>query len=481
MNQPNIFSHESIPLSLQKRLQAINFTTPTPIQEQTIPLALAGKDILGSAQTGTGKTGAFVIPIIAKIIKKECRGALIICPTRELATQVLDLVRQLISYSDNINSALLIGGQDIRHQFRDLRKNPKIIVGTPGRINDHLERNSISLQTTDILVLDETDCMLDMGFEPQIKAIIAHLNKERQTLMFSATFPKRILALAQEYLQSPERIAIGSTTSPIERIKQESINVQDHEKYDHLTAQLKQREGSIIVFVKTKRSADKIAAKLRSEDHAAEAIHGDLPQGKRNRVIESFRKARHRIMIATDVAARGIDIPHVKHVVNYDLPQCPEDYIHRIGRTGRAGAEGSAICFISPADRFNWSRINRLINPGSKEERSSEDEGGRSYGRSRSSRGGFGGNRRKSYYTGNSENRSYSNRSRSSEEGSTSSAFGDRPRSNGGGYRGGFSGSSERNGGSRGGFGGGNRRGSNEGRSRSNSEGRSRDNNRYSN
>lgn len=473
----NTFSHESIPLSLQKRLQAINFTTPTPIQEQTIPVVLAGKDVLGSAQTGTGKTGAFVIPVIAKIIQKECRGALIICPTRELATQVFELVRQLISYTDNINTALLIGGQDIRHQFRDLRKAPKIIVGTPGRINDHLERQSVSFDLIDVLVLDETDCMLDMGFEPQIKAIIQHLPTERQTLMFSATFPKRIIALAQAYLKNPERIAIGSTTSPIERIKQESINVQDHEKYDQLTLQLTQREGSIIVFVKTKRSADKIASKLRSEDYAAEAIHGDLPQGKRNRVIESFRKERYRIMVATDVAARGIDIPHVKHIVNYDLPQCPEDYIHRIGRTGRAGAEGSAICFISPADKFNWSRINRLINPGSKEESTGRDNGGFGGG---NSRGGFGGNRRRTPYTGNSENRPY-NRSRSSDEGSSSSAFGDRPRSsNGGGYRGGFGGgSSERSGGSRGGFGGGNRRGSSEGRSRSN--GGNNSNNRYSN
>ena len=352
--------------SLKNSLNKMNFTKPTPIQGMAIPAALEGKDILGTAQTGTGKTLAFSIPLINKLILDKNAFALVMCPTRELATQVMEAIKSIISDKINIKTALLIGGESMQKQLRQLGNRSRIIVGTPGRINDHLKRKSLNLSATKYLVLDETDRMLDMGFTPQIEMVLKFVPKDHQTLLFSATLPQNILRISERYLNKPERISTGATSVPIAKIKQETLQVFKENKYDELIDQFLARKGSILVFVKTKRSADKMVKRLKEEGHSADGIHGDLRQSKRDRVINSFRKGLKRILIATDVAARGLDIPLIQHVINYDLPQVPEDYVHRIGRTARAGSEGSALTFLTPDDRLMWNSINKLIDPNFK-------------------------------------------------------------------------------------------------------------------
>ena len=365
MQNFNLFKIEN---SLKGSIDRMKFKEPTPIQSQAIPLALEGRDILGTAQTGTGKTLAFSIPLINKLILDKNAFALVTCPTRELATQVMDAIKNLISDKINIKTALLIGGESMQKQLRQLGKRARLIVGTPGRINDHLKRKSLNLNATKYLVLDETDRMLDMGFAPQIEMILKFVPKNHQTLLFSATLPKNILRISERYLTRPVRISVGSTTVPIAKIKQETLQVYKENKYNELIDQLLLRKGSILVFVKTKRNADRMVKRLKEEDHSADAIHGDLRQSKRDRVMNAFRKGVKRILVATDVAARGLDIPLIQHVINYDLPQVPEDYVHRIGRTARAGSEGSAITFLTRDDRLMWRSISKLIDPNYKEE-----------------------------------------------------------------------------------------------------------------
>ncbi|MFZ4762955.1 MAG: DEAD/DEAH box helicase [Alphaproteobacteria bacterium] len=392
----------NLPAPLMAALEKMNFSTPTPIQAEAIPLGLAGRDILGSAQTGTGKTAAFSIPLVARIMEnvanREAGTALILTPTRELATQVKAVIHQLldlpveasnsaddgprfrrgyrgkkrndaeavntpVSALPPIRTALLIGGDSMSKQLRQLKDAPRIIVGTPGRVNDHLERGTLDLSHNHILVLDETDRMLDMGFGIQLDQIIRHLPDERQTMMFSATLPRQIVRLADKYQHQPVRISVGDQNAPATRVKQEVLYVNEGEKYNTLIQQIEQRQGTIIIFVKTKFGAEKLAARLSQHGHSADAIHGNLAQRQRDRVIAAFRSQSYRIMVATDIAARGLDIPHIEHVINHDLPQCPEDYIHRIGRTARAGAEGSAISLISPDDNSKWRAISRLLKP----------------------------------------------------------------------------------------------------------------------
>ena len=364
--------------SLKYSLEKMNFKKPTPIQGMAIPVALEGKDILGTAQTGTGKTLAFSIPLINKLILDKSAFALVMCPTRELASQVMLAIKSIIGDKINIKTALLIGGESMQRQLRQLGNRSRIIVGTPGRINDHLKRKSLNLSATKYLVLDETDRMLDMGFTPQIEMVLKFVPKEHQTLLFSATLPQNILRISDRYLTKPERISAGSTSVPIAKIKQETLQVYKENKYDELIDQFLNRKGSILVFVKTKRSADKIVKRLKEEGHSADAIHGDLRQSKRDRVINSFRKGLKRILIATDVAARGLDIPLIQHVINYDLPQVSEDYVHRIGRTARAGSEGSALTFLTPDDRSMWNSISKLIDPNFKPALSSIRKGSKS-------------------------------------------------------------------------------------------------------
>ncbi len=349
--------------ALKASLTKMNYTEPTPIQVQAIPLALKGHDILGSAQTGTGKTAAFSIPLIEALLRSPRGTALVLTPTRELAKQVLDVIHQLLGHKSTINTAFIIGGEAYGKQMQQLRANPRIIVGTPGRINDHLQRGSLKLHDTGFLVLDETDRMLDMGFGVQLDKIVEYLPAKRQTLMFSATLPHGIIAISDKYLNSPKRVSTGETNVVATNIKQEVIRIEQSDKYQELQIQLNERQGSVIVFVKTKYNADKMAKKLRQDGFTSEGLHGDLRQNKRDKVMQNFRSMNFRVLVATDIAARGLDVPHIEHVINYDLPQVAEDYIHRMGRTARAGAQGSAISFISNQDGRKWHAIERLLNP----------------------------------------------------------------------------------------------------------------------
>ena len=365
-------------------IAVINFKTPTPIQAQAIPIALEGKDILGTAQTGTGKTAAFGIPLVNFLLKTQKDTALVMTPTRELATQVMQTMTSLIGRG-NIRTALLIGGDSMQKQLRQMQRNPRLIVGTPGRINDHLKRRTLKLQKTTFLVLDESDRMLDMGFTPQINQVLETVPEKHQTLLFSATLANNIVRLAERYLKNPVRISVGSTSTPIDKIKQETLHVKDGDKYNQLIKEIYNRQGAILIFVKTRRNAEKMVKRLKYDDHDADAIHGNLRQNKRDKVIKAFRNGHFRILVGTDVASRGLDIPAIKHVINFDLPQLPEDFIHRIGRTARAGAEGSALSFIGSDDRSKWNAIQRLVDPNFKQDKNSRDHnrkrGGRSFDR----------------------------------------------------------------------------------------------------
>ena len=361
------FSQYAISANLLTALNKLKLTNATPIQHMSIPLALDGRDLLGTAQTGTGKTFAFGIPLINHLMKSTDNAAIILTPTRELATQVLVALKSLTQQKDKLDTALLIGGDSIEKQIRQLKK-ARLVVGTPGRMNDHLKRKSLKLNQFNFLVLDETDRMLDMGFITDIKTIISHL-PTHQTLLFSATLPKKISEMAQKFLNHPERISVGETNLPTINILQEIRKINQSEKFEQLKLELLERTGSVILFVKTKRSADKIARQLRSEKFNAEAIHGDLRQSRRDKVMMKFRKNVFQILVATDVAARGLDIPLIEHVINYDIPQNPEDYIHRIGRTARAGTKGKALTFITPADKKNWGLVEKLINPDGPQEK----------------------------------------------------------------------------------------------------------------
>jgi ATP-dependent RNA helicase DeaD len=374
-------------------LSRLGFTQPTPIQVETIPHALSGKDILGSAQTGTGKTAAYGIPLISHLLKNPQASALVVAPTRELAEQVLKVLENFLDKrrGSATRAALLIGGSSIFKQLQQLKQMPRLVVGTPGRINDHLDRQSLNLSTSSLLVLDEADRMLDMGFAPQIEAILKCMPATRQTMCFSATLPHGIAVIAKKYMSDPVHVAIDKVVTLVANLKQEMVQVSEADKYGQLMTQLEKREGLIIVFVKTKSGAERLVRMLRQESCSVETVHGDLTQYQRTRTIRGFRDGAFRILIATDVAARGLDIPGVDHVINYDLSQCPEDHIHRIGRTARAGAKGSALSFVTPSDYPKWRAIMRLINPEEGDDGASGGHHGS--GRPSSYRGGYQGRR----------------------------------------------------------------------------------------
>lgn len=348
--------------TLLRSLDYLKFSAPTEIQSKAIPVAMSGRDILASASTGTGKTVAFSVPVVEKVLSTK-GTALIIAPTRELAAQVLKSVRDLLGPRYRNETALLIGGEFIGRQLKQLRYKPKVIVGTPGRISDHFSRGTLDLSKVGTLVLDETDRMLDMGFSIQIDEIVKNIPDNRQTLLFSATIPEKIKKVAERYLKEYERIEVGIDREPVKSVKREIVNLKLRDKYGVLCEQLDKREGSIIVFVNTKSFADRIASSLTREGYKAEAIHGDLQHRKRERVLSGFRKKHYRILVATDIASRGIDVPHVEHVINFDLPNNPEDYIHRIGRTGRAGSSGESLCFITEEEKRTWQAIQHFLEP----------------------------------------------------------------------------------------------------------------------
>ena len=347
--------------NLNKSLKGLRFNIPTEIQSKTIPIAITKKDILANAETGSGKTAAYLIPLIHQISTIGKVSGLILTPTRELAQQVSDVAKVLVGYKSNIDIALIVGGASMNNQLRQLKKRPKIIIGTPGRINDHLEKKSLNLSYFNFFVLDEADRMLDMGFEDQVERIIKFLPLKRQTLLFSATLPKEIIKLSSKYLHNPHRADVKENSVIKSQIKQKVVNTKTELKYDQLVNEITDRNGSILIFVKTKYSTEKLKKRLIKDTVKSSALHGNLRQNRRNRILEDFRKEKFRILIATDIASRGLDVPHIEHVINYDLPQVPEDFIHRIGRTARAGSVGEAVSFITPNDSRMWKSIEKLL------------------------------------------------------------------------------------------------------------------------
>lgn len=364
----NNFSNFDLSNESQKALEGLGFKNPTPIQSKAIPAGLSGQDILANAQTGSGKTLAFALPLIEKIKNNTNSSGLILTPTRELAKQIFSVVNIILSYHEKIRSILLIGGEGIYTQSNSLKKSPQIIIGTPGRINDHLDRGSLNINNCDLVVLDETDKMLEMGFEFQVRDILKTIKNKKQMLMFSATLPNQIIKLSSKYSNNPQRISIQQNEVLNFNIKQDVIKVSPKDKFKELSNQIKKRDGSILVFVKTKYGTEKLSKRLKKDGIKSTALHGGLRQNKRSRIMDNFRDEKFRIMIATDIASRGIDVPHIEHVINYDLPQAPEDFVHRIGRTARAGSVGAALSFITPNDSKIWKSIEmtlqRLSNKG---------------------------------------------------------------------------------------------------------------------
>ena len=355
------FSEYRLSDNLNKSLSDLRFNEPTEIQSKTIPLGIEGSDILASAETGSGKTASYLIPLINKISKEEKISGLILTPTRELAQQVSDVCKSLLGYKSKINLALIVGGASMQNQLVQLNKRPKIIIGTPGRINDLIEKRSLILRYFNYFVLDEADRMLDMGFQDQVEKIIQYLPLKRQSLLFSATLPKEIIKLSSKYLKNPVRVNGKENRVIKTQIKQKILNTKTELKYDQLVDEISLRKGSILIFVRTKYSTEKLKKRLYKDTVKSLALHGDLRQNKRSRILKDFRDDKFRILIATDIASRGLDVPHIEHVINYDLPQVPEDFIHRIGRTARAGSVGEALSFVTPNDKRMWKSIEKLM------------------------------------------------------------------------------------------------------------------------
>ncbi len=357
------FSQFSLSPALMARLEANKFETPTPVQIGAIPPALEGRDVLATAQTGTGKTLSFLIPAIEMLQKNEGRGAhaLILLPTRELAMQVEKSFRVIRSNSSQ-TVALVVGGMNEGPQLEAVRRGARIIVATPGRLEDFLKRKLVRLDQVQMLVLDEVDRMLDMGFQPAIARIVAMLPAAHQTLCYSATLEGAIQEVARKYLKNPARIEIGSVLKPSENVELRTFEVDADKKQELLEHLLEAEQGSFLVFVRTKHGADRVARRLTRSGWSATQIHGDRSQSQRNAALRSFSEGRHRVLVATDVAARGIDVANVAHVVNYDLPKMAEDFVHRVGRTGRASAHGVASTFAGPSERGELRKIERTLS-----------------------------------------------------------------------------------------------------------------------
>ncbi|MDX2082242.1 MAG: DEAD/DEAH box helicase [Terrimicrobiaceae bacterium] len=365
------FSSLGLVQPIVQGVQAMGYTDPTPIQLRAIPPALEGRDVIASAQTGTGKTAAFGLPILQHLDRRgKCR-CLILEPTRELAMQVETALRDFARFTD-LRVACLFGGVGYGAQRAALREGADIIVATPGRLEDHLQQGTLRLNDIRILVLDEVDRMLDVGFLPPMRRIIGKCPKDRQTLFFSATLPPEIVELANFALNNPVRIEIGASRSVTSMVKHGVYIVEPARKFDLLNALLTATDfQSAIIFSRTKHGADKIAKKLRAGNHAVAVLHANRSQNQRIEALEGFRSGKYEVMVATDIAARGIDIAGVSHVINYDIPQHPEDYVHRIGRTGRASRNGDAFTLVAPEDLKKLSAIERFI--GQKIERLSLD------------------------------------------------------------------------------------------------------------
>lgn len=340
-------------------LDKLRFTVPTPIQEKSIPVAIEGKDIIGVAQTGTGKTLAFGIPMLQRLAISKGVG-LIVLPTRELAIQVDEALHGIGSCL-GLRTAVLIGGASMNLQLNDIRRDPHIIVATPGRLLDHLEQKTIGLSKVAILVLDEADRMLDMGFAPQIRRILAAVPKDRQTMLFSATMPSDIVKIAQQHMKLPLQVEVAPSGTAAERVEHELYVVPMTAKNRLLEKVLAEYHGTVLVFTRTKHGAKKLTRFVKHLGNTAAEIHSNRSLAQRRDALDGFKKGAYRVLIATDIAARGIDVTGIELVINYDLPSTAEDYIHRIGRTGRAGLAGKAISFAMPDQRSDVMAIERLL------------------------------------------------------------------------------------------------------------------------
>ena len=356
------FEQFQISPPMHAALRAAGYRVPTPIQAAAITPALAGRDVIGAAQTGTGKTAAFVIPIVERLrVARATDGranALVLAPTRELAEQTHGWAQR---FGCGLRAALVVGGVAYGPQIAALRGRASIIVATPGRLVDHLERGTLSLRDVRIFVLDEADRMLDMGFKPQLDVIMRALPPQRQTLLFSATLPPDLAALARMHLRDAVRVAVGQQAVPPSRTTQDVYLVASEDKIPLLLSLIDQNTGNLLVFARTKHRTDRLARTLHDAGHAVQRLHSNRSQSQRREALEGFRRGRYRILIATDIAARGIDVAGIRRVINYDLPQTAEDYVHRVGRTARAEADGHASSFAAPEERAQLHAIERHI------------------------------------------------------------------------------------------------------------------------
>lgn len=433
---------------LKQALKRLNFEKPTQIQDAVIEMAASGQDVIACAETGSGKTAAYGIPMIERLLADESKKSLILAPTRELVQQIANVIRDLTTGVEGFKIASLVGGSDMSKQIRAIKRKPRMIVATPGRLNDHLRRGTLKLKNVQTLALDEGDRMLDMGFAPQLDDILKHLPEKRQTLLFTATLPPKVKTLAQKYLNKPKEFEVGRTSLPVEAIKQSICEITNKQKPARIVDELNAREGSIIVFMRTKTRVDDLTRTLKSFGFRVESIHGDKTQGQRNKAIRNFRDGKSRILVATDIAARGLDVPEVAHVINYDLPRMDEDYVHRIGRTARNGAEGEALSFVTPSDQKAWMLLVKKYKiPGCNLENYNPEDHKKQSKKSRS-RSGFAGRKRKSFGSrrgGDSsedshQKKRYSKKSSSgkkfgSKKSGTGKKFGSKKSSSGGGRK----------------------------------------------
>ncbi len=358
--KPNLsFDNLGIAPKILEVLDRMQFKVPTPIQHKTIPIAIEGKDIIGVAQTGTGKTLSFAIPIIQRLARMKGR-CLVLAPTRELAIQVNDAFRKIASLF-GIRTVVVIGGAPIRPQIAAFKRNPRVIIATPGRLADHMSQRTVYLTDVNVLVLDEADRMLDMGFLPQIRRILKAIPKDRQTMLFSATIPKEVVGIAASYMKLPVHVEIAPSGTAAEHIIQELFIVKKNAKKQLLAKLLGQYHGPVLLFSRTKIGARKITRYIRELGYAVAEIHSDRSLAQRREALEGFKVGKYRILVATDIAARGIDVIGIELVLNYDLPDDVENYVHRIGRTGRAGHEGRAISFATPEQGKDVRNIEKLM------------------------------------------------------------------------------------------------------------------------
>lgn len=360
------FSQLGLTAAQLRACESLGYTTPTPIQSKAIPVILSGQDLIGCAETGTGKTAAFLLPIIQKLSERTLPGVrvLVLAPTRELALQIQQSYTDLNQVKGN-RSVVVIGGANIRTQIADLRRGATVVIATPGRLLDLKERRAINLSTVEVLVLDEADRMLDMGFLPAIKQVLAMLPSKRQTLLFSATMSSSIESLARSTMIQPKLVEVSPRGSAAQMIEQTAYSVAQENKTALLLDLLERESGQesldrVLVFTRTRRGAERISHILKARNHSVNRIHADRSQPQRETALREFRNGKARVLVATDIAARGLDVDAVSHVINYDVPAAPEDYVHRVGRTGRAGNHGKAITIVAPVDELSMRAIERL-------------------------------------------------------------------------------------------------------------------------